>query len=225
MSTRNLAWLRKELSKLLNFDATSPDAAFLYTAGEPWGLIDGFAQEAYEAIVSDVLTMVGHSELFRRSVDLVWPASTPSLTLPSWLDYTSIHEIRDVTSSEDGYVEIVRPQGPTNTSSLWWSGPGKLQMSGSGPGSDKTLRIWYLQAEELNSELSEPVLIPHRFRMLWKWSSAILARRYKDEDNIPNIWLQQEDEWKRRFHHSISQGSPSSPFGSVVEHMDSDVFY
>lgn len=225
MSTRNLGWLRVELARLLNFDATNPDAAFIGTSTDPWSLVDGFAQEAYEAIISDVLCMVGHTELFRRYVDVTWAASDVTLTIPSWLDHTSIIEIRDVTTSSDGDIKGVRPLGNTNTSELWWISPGVLQFGTSGPGQDLTLRFWYVQTEELQSSLSEPTLIPYRFRMLWKWSAAIIARRYKDEDAIPDSWLQQEAEWRRRFHHAISQGSPSSPAGSVVEPMMDDVLY
>lgn len=225
MTVRNLSWLRTELSRLLNFDEDNPDAAYLGPASNVWALIDGFAQEAYEAIVEDVVNDVGRPEHFRACVDVTWESSDVTYTLPSWLDYTSLVEVRDITHDTIGEPKWIRPLGASNTSEIWWKTPGVLQWGNNGPGFDSTLRIWYIQPEELDSELSEPTLLPHRFRMLWKWEAALLARRYKDEDTVPMHWAMQTKDWRRRFHHALMQGSPMGPAGATIDSHESTLLY
>lgn len=226
MSTRNLQWLHTELAHLLNFDPDSPDAAYLGSSSDPWALINSLAQEAYERIILDAITSVGSSYMFARYVDLTWLSTDVTKSVPSNVDYTAILDVRDVTNDTVGESKWIRPLGSSNTSELWWISPGTLQWGTQGPGSDRTLRIWWVGADELVDELSEPTLIPFNYRQLWKWTTAVLARRYKDEDNLPERWLEQEDHWRTMFHNSLANGSPRGPAAPfIVEPQNNDILY
>lgn len=225
MTIRNVSWLRTQLARLLNFDPDDPDAAWQGPEGDPWALIDDFAQEAYEQIVADAVNDIGRPELFASTMDITWASADVTYQIPSYLDPTSFVEVRDVTNDSMGEIKIIRPLGASNGSELWWKSHDTLQWGISGPGKATTLRLFYIVPEELSGELSEPTLLPHRFRQLWKWEAALLARRYRDEDAVPAHWYKQKEDWKTRLHHALMQGSPMGPVGAVIDPFNNNRAY
>jgi hypothetical protein len=211
---KNLAWLRKQLSRKLNFNATQTDQDFAGPASDANDVIDTYLSEAYSREVNAAKIELGFRP-FSLTASLTWTASEQTLTVPQYLIDQQMIRIDDETDGVPGNPLWIGTEGQGTV--IRWRDKNTLQWGDVGPGSDRTLTVFYVAAAEaLTDPLSEPVLIPPDHRWLLIWQAAIIARAEADE-GAPNEWKFQHAECRSQYHHLLGQGVITSPLSYTIK--------
>lgn len=205
MEVRNLAWHRTQISRIV-CRKDEPDQDFAGTANEPWSLIDAAFNEAQNR-ERNLALVDGSSKAFEKTIQVSWPASQVTLTLPTYIDRESITRLWDVTNNSAGYTIPVSRRELNGR--VFWKDNRTLQFSTTGPASTMTVEITYLaEAAALREPAQEADVFPYNHRHLLNWSAAIILLSVADQ-RIPPKWEETIEELRSTFHLAISRGAPS----------------
>lgn len=213
--TRNLAWLRKRLSRKLNFNVTQTDQDFAGPSSNANELLDEYLSEAYSREVTAAKIEIS-SRPFSQTASFTWAASTVTVQLPQYLVDQQMIRIEDTTDTSPGPVLWVGGDGGQSTM-VFWKDRNTLQWGQTGPGSARTITAFYnASAVELTNPLDEPVLIPPDHRHLLVWSAACIARAEADE-GAPAEWVRQHMECRSQYHAMLAKGVIAYPLSYFIQ--------
>lgn len=203
MEPRNLAWLRRILSGIVNFNSGQTDQNF-NTENDEFYHLDDALTEAYALEINEAKVM--SVEPFKKTAQLTWESGDSTFVLPDYLNGSDLIEIHDVTDNAVGTLLVVGNRQAGHT--VYWKTENTLQWGVDGPGEDKTLEMTYVgSGTTFKKPLQEPDLIPYRFRHLLPWSAAVVISS-KAEQKPPQFWLTKLDEWRTSWYSAITRGRP-----------------
>ena len=197
----NFKELQDETSELLNFNTGQADQDF--TAAQLKNAVNRAYKREYVRARQE-----GVRRFFVSSTEVVWPAGSATLELPSRLSGAQLLRVTDVTNGSLGAELIFSDNG--STGDLHWESRNKLQMGKSGPSSDKTLRFEYFPGvSKLIADDDEPSMIPEEHHELVFYSAAIDLRNRADEI-APQAWVFERESLRQDFWKDISRNRPHS---------------
>ena len=223
MQRLNLAWLRIETARLVNFNAGQPDEDFDGTEDDAWANIDDALNEAYTNLLN-ALIVETDPDLFTQAVSLQWPVGQLTLKLPSFLTREALLCIEDITSSNPGELVWITARDAAHTPNVMWLDGETMQWGTEGPPSTKTLRIHFQAfATEMKMSTDEPVHIPARFRRLLVWDAGIILRTMAD-DAAPQAWVLHRNKLYEQMELMLSQGQPrmTNRARIMMDHLEND---
>lgn len=204
MEPRNLAWLRRILSGIVNFNSDQTDQNF-NTLNDEFYHLDDALTEAYDLELSEGKVKAS-VEPFKETAELEWESGDATFTLPDYIQREDILEIYDITNNAVGSLVTVGRRSAGHA--VFWKTRRKLGWGTEGPGEDKTLEVTYVgSAQTFKKPQQEPGLIPYRFRWVLPWSAAVLLSSKADQ-NPPQHWMSQLAEWRSSWYSAMSRGSP-----------------
>jgi hypothetical protein len=145
---------------------------------------------------------------------VTWPASQASLVLSDKLWNSQILRIDDETEGTPG--EPIWITDDSNSSEIYLLDRNTLRWGSTGPGSAKTLGVYYLaEAQELDSPTAVPVLIPHSHRWLLVWAAACIAMAVAERET-PEQWAMQRKKLREQYHLLASKGRIMRPLAPGI---------
>lgn len=211
---KNLAWLRAGLQQKLNFNPAQTDQDFQGPSSNLNALLDGYLNEAY-ILETNLAKIEFGFQPFTLRHTLTWAASSQTLTVPRILLDHQIYKIEDETDAVPGKLLWIGTDGG-RSQTIAWRDRDTLQWGSAGPGSARTLTVFYSAAANPLVEAShEPDLIPPQYRHLLIWSAAILGR-YESDEEAPMGWIAQREEWRRQYWTLLSRGVVVFPLGYTI---------
>jgi hypothetical protein len=191
--------LQNRLAFILNFNDGQTDQDFS-AARLKQALNFAYNREIQRAVLE------GSKRYWKRAVDISWPADQVTLPLPSTVKKKAIYRIQDVTDDSIGAALIFSDYGLTGD--VFWKDHNTLQWGVSGPGSARTLRVFYVaDTVDMVSDGDEPELMPEPFHEVILWSAACWLRTIADEAP-PQAWLMQLNELRMDLWKYVSMGRP-----------------
>lgn len=141
----------------------------------------------------------GQKSFFKKYQDMTWPSATVEFTLPKALWGKQIYHVEDITENNPGEPILRYVHAVTNHSWQWGM---------SGPGSDRTLRVYYLaEAIDMEEDDDMPELIPDHMHELLVWSAAIFLRQVADEE-APREWHMERESLRMDYAKWLSSTKP-----------------
>ena len=202
---RNLAWHRKMVSRILNYQDGTPDQDFSGENDE-WEKLDEAINES-QAEERNAAVVDGSSEAFRMRQQFTWSSAAVTFALPSSIDRESIVAIHDVTGDSVGIPVYAAPRWANRK--IFFIDNKTLQWATTGPSQDTTLEISYIaEPDAMKEPADEATWLPYNHRHLLNWGAACIAADAADQ-KTPAAWLARRDNYRSLFHLAISRGSPS----------------
>lgn len=174
---------------------------------------------AYERCVIDG-RMHGMSIHFMLLQNLTWEADATTFTMPTDLGCREIIKLWDLTSGEPA-IELRESMDYkyVDRKTLQW-GDGS-----TGPSADVTIKVQYsAAAEKLETDASEPALIPPEHRMYIVWEAACSLRGIAD-DQIPQYWHAEREKARLGFIKYVSRPKPTSALALAISSLQLDEYY
>lgn len=206
MEIYNLAWLRRILSGIVNFNSGQTDQVW-NTENDQYLQLDDALTEAADFELNEARATAS-TEAFKVTHTLPeWAVDAVTYTLPDYIERNSLLELWDITESTSGTLLTI---GTRYAGALiFWKSMRTLQWGNDGPPSAKTLEATYIMsAPRFRSPLQEPDFIEARFRHLLPWSAACLLSKKADQ-NPPGAWEDQAKKWRSSWYSSLTKGSPA----------------
>jgi hypothetical protein len=211
--TRNLAWLRSRVARLLNSDINEePDQDFSGGEDNPWELIDDAISEAAEDEL-ELAKQEANSEVFILNAGTFsWPSGQAELTLDSRFVNEDIVRLDDETHAVPGELVWVLNRDARTLPDIFWVDRKTIRWGTDGPAETKTIRVFILPScVDLTQPTDEPDFIPPKHRRLLIWSAAIVARLALDEDAVPQRWINRREQLRLSFWTALSKSRPRTP--------------
>lgn len=220
---RNLAWLRVETSRIVNFNQGQPDQDFDGTSDDAWDEIDAAINEAYENLLHDMIAETD-PDMFMVNEELTWSSGDLTYQLPEHLEQDNLEWIEDITSSDPGDIVWVHGRGINYYPDVLWKDYRTLQWGTSGPSGDRSLRFHHMaRAADMKQPEDIPEYVPARFRKILAWDAAIILRT-EAEDEAPSQWLGHRNAVWEKIEILLSQGRPrlTNRARIVVDRLEDD---
>lgn len=203
----DLAWLRTEVARLMNYEIDEPDEDMGNTTEHPYVYIDAVINEAcrheYNLAVNNV-----DIQYFLKADTVTWASDEQTLTLPIFLQKADIYAVFDETNTTPGYLLWVVDREMGDRAEIFPRDHKTWMWGSSGPGEDKSLYfLYYNGPEELINENDQPEWLAPRFRDLIKWSAAKLAKEGLD-DEAPASWSHTIRSLRESYYIGTSKGRP-----------------
>jgi hypothetical protein len=163
---------------------------------------EAYADEYNEAAIA------GDPRWWYVTMDLPWPASQPTLTIPESVNSKWQIRLFDVTDDQIG-SPIWSSNWPRTGHSVYWHDRSTLRWADTaGPPRSLTLRLTYCGAPaELVQQNDIPILLPSQFRHILSWSAAIKLRIIGD-DAAPSAWIAERNRMRAALHKFLSLRGP-----------------
>lgn len=203
---RNLAWHRKAVALILNYQDGTPDQDFTGPSNDQWEKIDAGINEALVE-ERNLAVLHGSSEAFKRAQRFTWSTGAVTFPMPSFIDRESVVSIHDVTNDSVGIPIYVSPRWANHK--IFFLDAHTLQWATTGPGQNTTLEVSYIaEPPVLKDPADEADLFPYNHRHLINWSAACVIIDTSDQ-RVPESWLRRRDSYRSSLHLAVSRGSPS----------------
>ena len=205
--------MRDMLALMLNFNAGQTNQDFTDAQ------LNDSLYRAYRREVR-MAKLEGEKSWWLAFQDFTWAASTTTITAPDVMKQGFL-TLRDVTEDEVG--EEVQFSSSGTGGDVFWKDRNTLQWGTQGPGSERTLRVFYkARMEKWAADDDSPAIMPEEYHELIVYSAAIELRDFADNGQVPQRWLQERQEtrfdyWK----HAALGKAQHSP--TWLEGLDSDV--